>query len=125
MGKVDKSFTKQRLHNKQQEVNYAIAIEMYNWSSYQDKSIYYMWFNTKEVWNSVKIIYGGDTSHHRNLTIVRMQLPDGNTAITDNKNASLLGPQFAKVFCTDFPVEWSALDEARQRGVMQDVYQPI
>ena len=84
-----------------------------------------MRFNTKEAWKSVKIISGGETSHHENPTITRMRLPDGNTAKTDAQNAYVLGPQFSKVFCADRPIGWSALDEVRQRDVTQEIYQPI
>ena len=120
IGKGDTSFTKQRLHNHQQEFNDSIALEKYNWSSYQAESIHTMRCNPKEAWKSVKIIYGGDTSHLKNTTIMRMRLPDGNTATTNADNASVLGPHFAKVFLANHPVKWSKLEEVIQRDVMQE-----
>ena len=52
-------------------------------------------------------------------TIMRMQIHDGNNATTYTENASVLGPHFAKVFCTDRTVDWPALNEVRQRDAMQ------
>ena len=48
-----------------------------------------------------------------------IRLTDGNTATTDAKNYLVPGPHFAKLFCADHPVEWSALYEVRQRDVMK------
>ena len=57
-----------------------------------------MRFNPKEAWKSVKIISGGETSHHKNPTVMSMRLPDGSNATTDAWNTSVLGSHFDKVF---------------------------
>ena len=54
-----------------------------------------------------------------------MWLSDRNTAIPEANNALVLGPNLAKVFFANLPVDWSALDELRQRDVMQEMDQPI
>ena len=84
-----------------------------------------MRFNPKEAWNSAKIIYVGEKSHQKHSTIMSMLLLYGNTAITDVENASVLGPHFSRIFCTDLPVDWYTLEEVRQRDVMQEIDQPI
>ena len=56
---------------------------------------------------------------------MRIWLTNGNNATTDAENALLLRPHFAKVCCSDWPVDWSALDEVRQRDAMQEIDQPI
>ena len=40
-------------------------------------------------------------------------------------NSSVLGIYFSKVFCDNRPVDWSGLDEVRQRYVMKEIDQPI
>ena len=108
--KWNTSFTKQLLHNKKHEVNDAIALENDNWSAYQSERINSMRFNTKEPCKSVNIISSGEITHHKNIIIMRMGLPDGYTAISDAENELVLGTYFAKVFWTDIPVDWYALD---------------
>ena len=84
-----------------------------------------MCFNPKEACKSAKILSSGETSHHQNLTIMRMKLPDGNTVTTNADNTSVIGPNFSKVFCAYFPVEWYTLDEVMQKDIMQEIDQPI
>ena len=69
-----------------------------------------MRFNPKEAWKSVKIFSGGDTSHHKNPTSMSMQLPNGSTTAMDAENASVIGPHFAKVFCSDIQIDCYALE---------------
>ena len=83
------------------------------------------WSTPCDAWKIVKILSSGETIHHENSTIIRMWLPDGITATTDADNYLLLGPHFAKVFCTDRPIDWSALEEVIQRDVMQEIDQTI
>ena len=64
-----------------------------------------MCFNPKEAWKSVKILSGGETSHHQNPTIVRMRLNNGNTTTMDAENASVIGPHCSKVFGVNRPVD--------------------
>ena len=78
-----------------------------------------MRFNPKEEWKSSKLLSGGEASYHKKSTIMSIQLPDGNTTITDAGNVSVLGPHFAKFFCVNLPVDLFALYEVRQRDAMQ------
>ena len=84
-----------------------------------------MCLNTEEAWKSDKILYGGETSRYKNLTIMRMRLPDGSNATTDAENSTVLAPHFAKVFCANRPIDWSELEEAIQIDVMQEIDQPV
>ena len=110
IGNGSTSFTRQRIHKQQQEINYAIAFAKDNWSSYKAERINFIRFNTKEAWKSVIILSNSETSHHESSTLMRVRLNDVNIATTDAWNSLVLGPHFAKVFCTDIPVDWYALD---------------
>ena len=46
-----------------------------------------MRFNAKDSWKSVKILSSGETSHHKNLNIMGMLPPGGNTATMDAENS--------------------------------------
>ena len=41
---------------------------------------------------------------------MRMRLPDGTLATTDAENASILAPQFERIYTRDRPITWEALD---------------
>ena len=71
------SFTKQQVYNKQKEVSDVISLIESDWSAYQAESIRSMLFNPKEAWKSVKILSVNATIHHKNPTIMRMQLTYG------------------------------------------------
>ena len=101
--KGDTFFTKQRLDNQQQGFNNSIDSAKYYWWAYQSERIHSMRSNTKEALQSVKTLYCGETSHHKNITIMMMQLPNGSTATTDTDNALVLVPHFAKVFFCQSP----------------------
>ena len=42
---------------------------------------------------------------------MRMRLTYGVTATADAENASVIETHFAKIFCADLPIDWSALQE--------------
>ena len=84
-----------------------------------------MRFNPKEAWQSVHFLAGGDTSHHASPTVVRMRLPNGEMAMTDSENASIIGLHFHRVFKNHRLIDWPVLDKIKQREVMEKLYQPI
>ena len=84
-----------------------------------------MRFDPKEAWRSVKILAGGLTSHHEKLTVMRMRLPNGDLATTDAKNASVLGPHFARVFQAKRPVDFTVLRGILQRLLIPELDRPI
>ena len=57
-----------------------------------------MRFNPKEAWESVHVLYGGDTIHHTSPTVLRMRQSNRGLATADAENASVFGPQFHRVF---------------------------
>ena len=73
-----------------------------------------MRFNPKETWKSFKILSGSEISHHKNTTIIKIQIIDGSTATTDTYNASVLGPHFAKNNYSDLPIDCYVVEEVRQ-----------
>ena len=114
----DTCFTKQVIQNQKQEFNYSIALPKADWSAYQAERIHSMRFNHREAWDSVKSIYCGEKIHHKNPTIMSIQLPYGNIATTDADNASVLVTHFDQLFFAYCPVDWSALEEVIQRDIM-------
>ena len=84
-----------------------------------------MCLNPKEAWGSVRVLSGGDTSHHALPTVMRMRLSNGELATTDAENASLFGPQFHRFFNNHRPIDWPVLDKIKQREVMDKLDQPI
>ena len=57
-----------------------------------------MRFNPTEAWESVNILSGGETTHNENITIIRIQLPNENSATTDKENVLVLRLNFIKYF---------------------------
>ena len=68
------------------------------WSLHQAEIVYTMHFTPKDAWRSVKILAGGLTSHHEMPTVMRLRLPNSDLATNDAKNASVMGPQLARVY---------------------------
>ena len=84
-----------------------------------------MRFKTKEAWESVWVLSGGDTIHNASPIVIRMRLPNGELATTDAENASIFGPHFHRVFNNNRPIDWPLLDNIKQREVMDELDQPI
>ena len=70
--------------------------------------------NPKTVWESVKVLAGGMSSHRKAPTVMRFKLPNGNLAATDTENASILGPHFERVYTNHRKIDWSVLDKILQ-----------
>ena len=87
-----------------------IALSKASWSAQQAEKIHSIHFNPKEGWESLRVLYGGDTIHHASPTVMRMQLPNTELATTDAENASVFGPHFHRVFNNLIPIDWPVLD---------------
>ena len=75
----------------------------------------------KTAWESVKVLAGGMSSHHKAPTVMRFKLPNGNLAATDAENASILGPHFERVYTNHQKIDWAVLDEILQRLTMLEL----
>ena len=84
-----------------------------------------MRFNTKEAWESVRVLSGGDTIHHDFPTVIRMQPPNWEIETTDAENASVFGPHFHRVFNYYRLIDWTVLDNIKKREVMDKLYHTI
>ena len=73
--------------------------------------------NPKDVWESVRVLSGGDTSHHASPTVMQMRLPNRELVTTDAENASVFGPHFHRVFNNHRPTDWPVLDKIKQSAV--------
>ena len=60
-----------------------IALEKAAWSAHQAEKIHSMRFNPKDAWESVRVLYGGDISHHASPTVMRMRLTNRELVKTD------------------------------------------
>ena len=52
---------------------------------------------------------------------MRFKLPNGNLAVTDAENASILGPHFERVYTNHQKIDWAVLDEILQRLTMLEL----
>ena len=84
-----------------------------------------MRYTPKEVWQSVRVLAGVDTSHHASPTIMQIHPPNGKMATTDAENASVFGPHFDRVFSNHRPIDWPVLDNIKQRDVTEKLDPPI
>ena len=125
IGKGDSSDTKTRLQIAQIAVDDNIALTKAAWSANQAEKIHAIRFNPKELWESVCVLSGGDTSHHASPTVMRMRLPNGEIATTDVENAYIFGPHFHRVFNNHRLLDWPVLDNINQREVMEKLDHPI
>ena len=89
----------------------SIALAKSVWSAHQAEKIHSMRFNGKEAWESVRVLYGRDTSHHALPVVMHIRLPSGKLATTDVENASVFAPHFHRVFKNYTPIDWPVLDK--------------
>ena len=75
----------------------------------------------KSAWESVKVLAGGMSSHHKSLTLMRFKLPNGNLAVTDAENASILGPHFERVYTNYRKIDWTVIDDILQLITMMEL----
>ena len=83
-----------------------------------------MQYTPKEVWQSVRVITGGDTIHNASPTIMWMRLPNGKLVTTDAENASIFGPHFDRVFNHRRPIDWPMPGNINQIDVMEELDLP-
>ena len=83
--------------------------------------IHKMRFTPKEAWKGVKILVGGKESHHIKPVVMRLCLPNGKLASTDEQNASVMGPHLSKVYSNYRPVTWEVTKDIKQRGIVPDI----
>ena len=75
----------------------------------------------KSAWEGIKVLAGGMLSHHKALTVMRFKLPNGNLAVSDTENASILGPHFKRVYTNHRKIDWTVLDNIQQRMTMVEL----
>lgn len=93
-----------------------ISLAKAAWSAFQANKIHNMRFTPKTALESVKVLAGGLTSHHKAPTVMRLKLPCGKLASTDAENASVMGPHFEAVYTNHRKVAWRALAAILQRA---------
>eukprot|EP00978_Attheya_sp_CCMP212_P018863 scaffold52116_cov40-Attheya_sp.AAC.1 len=71
----------------------------------------------KQAWKSIRLIQKGISSHHEEPRIMKMKMPNGETATNDKENADVFEPHFEKVFNNVQPTDETVLEEIEQRTV--------
>ena len=84
-----------------------------------------MRFTHKDSWKGVKILVGGKESHHIKPVVMRLRLPNGELASTNEKNAYVMGPHLSKVYLNHNPVIWEVIDNIEKRDTVPDIDHPI
>ena len=59
--------------------------------------------------------------HHQTPKIMRMRLPNGELAQTDEENSAVFSPHLQKVHNKHRPIDWEAVNEIRQRTTMSEL----
>ena len=80
-----------------------------------------MSFNTKEAWESVRVLFGEDTSHYASPTVIHMRIPSEELATTDAENASVFGPHFHRVFNNHRRIDWTVLEKIKHIEVTDEL----
>ena len=114
-------FWKTHLDTALNEVNDNISLAKSAWSALQAEQIHTMRFNPKTVWESVKVLAGGMTCHHKTPTVMQLMLPTGLLASTDAENSSVMGPHFEKVYTNHQQVVWETIDAIPQLSKMTEL----
>ena len=75
-------------------------------------------------WKSIKTITKNFKAHHIPAKVMRMRRQNGELATTDKENMEVMMPHFTKVFNNDKPVDWTLLNEIKQKATMFDLNDP-
>ena len=114
----DTTTIKDELKSAQNVVSDYVSLAKSARSTHQAKIIHNMRFTPKDVWESVKILAGGMTSHHKKPTVMCLKLTNVELATTDVENTSVMGPHLEKVYRNHRLVNWSVLHDLPQRNFM-------
>ena len=98
-----------------------IALAKAAWSLHQAAKIHEMRFNPKLAWESVKVLAGGEESHRKAPTVMRLKLPSAKLATTDAENASIMDPHFEKVYTNHREIDWPVLLGIEQRSTLWEL----
>ena len=118
---VDATFLKVYLAAAQHDITDNISLAKAAWSALQAEQIHTIHFNPKTVWESLKMLAGGMTSHNKEPTVMQLKLSNGELASTDADNVSAMGSHFEKAYTNHRHVAWAALSDILQRAEMTDL----
>ena len=116
---------KTALTTAQEIVTDTISLAKYTWSSHLAQKVNDMKFTPKQAWKAVQVLVGGRKIHHVKPVVMRMRLPDGTLAMTDAKNASVLAPNFERIYTRDRPITWDALEKIPTCDTVEGINQLI
>ena len=114
----DTTAIKDLLKAAQNVVSDHVSLAKASWSTHQATIIHNMRFTSKYAWESVKILAGGMTIHHKKPTVMSLKLTNGELATTDAENTSVMEAHLGKVYRNHWLVDWSVLCELPQRHFM-------
>ena len=78
-------------------------------------------FNTKEAWESIGRLTGGESSHHTSPKVIQTRLPSGNLTENDKENVSVFANHFKKVFNNHKMTDTTVINEINLQEVMGEL----
>ena len=79
----------------------------------------------RTAWENVKILKGGDTTHHKPTINMAMRKPDGSIATNAKENLSVFVPHFSNVLDNERITDKTVLDLIPQRPKLRHLDKPI
>ena len=109
------------LRRMQSHIDDESRLAMGRWAEDHATKLSNMAFSPRLAWQSVYILAGGDSAHHKNIKNMLLRKADGELAKNDDKNAEILEPHFKKVFNNKRDIDWEVLDEILQRSMLPEL----
>ena len=82
----------EELQEKQKVINDAVVIAKSKWYDGLADKIHDMNINPKLAWESIRIITGGKTTHHKKENVMSMKMVNGEYTGTDEEHIEIFGP---------------------------------
>jgi hypothetical protein len=79
-------------------ISHAVSHAKATWYADICQKIHDMQFDPHLAWEHIRLLAKGELAHHKKMTNMAMQLPDGTKATIASKNMAVFGPHFHNVF---------------------------
>ena len=101
-----------------------MSVAKTRWSCHLAEEIHKIPFNTKEAWESIGQLTGGESSHRTSPKVIQVRLPSGNLTENDEENVSVFANHFKKVLNNHKPTYTTVINEIHLREVMEELDDP-
>ena len=116
---------KDELRQMNRHVSDAVSLAKSRWYAHLCEKIHDMSMNPKLAWEYIRILTGGESTHHRLTTTMAMKMENGKMSVTDKEHMSVFYPHFQRVFNNHRDVDLSALERVKQRQIIWALNDPI